>query len=388
MPRVLHLLSQRPSYTGSGVMLEALVDQAAQAGWEQEVVVGTPADDPQPQVAGARVHPLVFGTDELPFPLPGMSDVMPYPSSRFSALTSGQLGSYRTAWRNHVGTVLAQFGPDVIHSHHVWILSSIVKDLAPDTPVVTQSHATGFRQMTLCPHLADEVRQGCCRNERIAVLTEHHAARAKDVLGLPDDRIVVTGAGYRDNVFHTRGRRPGTGHILYVGKYSRAKGLPWLLDAFERLGGDWTLHVAGAGAGEEADALRERMEARPRVVLHGQLAQPELADLMRQCELFVLPSFHEGLPLVVVEALACGCRALCSDLPAVAGLGETIDRVPLPRIQGADEPVAADLPRFVDDLARCLENRAPLAPAALAPFAWKAVFARVETVWQNLIRGA
>ncbi len=218
------------------------------------------------------------------------------------------------------------------------------------------------------------------------MLTEHHAARAKDVLGLPDDRIVVTGAGYRDDVFHARGREPrGCGQILYVGKYSRAKGLPWLLDAFERLAGDPTLHVAGSGAGAEADALRARMEAHPRVVLHGQLAQPELADLMRRCELFVLPSFYEGLPLVIVEALACGCRALCTDLPAVAGLGGMIDRVPCPRIRGADEPVAEDLPRFVDDLARGLEGRAPLAPPSLAPFTWNAVFARIESVWQNLV---
>ncbi len=38
--RVLHILSQRPSLTGSGVTLDAVVRHADAAGWEQQVVVG------------------------------------------------------------------------------------------------------------------------------------------------------------------------------------------------------------------------------------------------------------------------------------------------------------------------------------------------------------
>ena len=40
--RVLHILAQRPSLTGSGVTLDALVRRAHVAGWEQDVVVGVP----------------------------------------------------------------------------------------------------------------------------------------------------------------------------------------------------------------------------------------------------------------------------------------------------------------------------------------------------------
>jgi len=43
MPRVLHLLSQQPGRTGSGVTLASLVRHAAESGWEQCVVVGLPA---------------------------------------------------------------------------------------------------------------------------------------------------------------------------------------------------------------------------------------------------------------------------------------------------------------------------------------------------------
>ncbi len=397
--RVLHVLSQRPGRTGSGVTLEALVREAAAAGWEQEVALGTPATDPHPPVTGldpSSVHPLVFGEGRLPFPLPGMSDVMPYESSRWGDLDRAALEAYRHAWRDHLAAIVRRFQPDVIHTHHLWIVSALAKDVAPGVPVVTQSHATGLRQMVLCPHLADEVASGCRRNERILALTHELGRRASAALEIPDDRVAVVGAGYREDLFHPEGRSVDTaGQFLYAGKYSRAKGLPWLLDAVERIDGV-TLHVAGSGSGEEADALRLRMEAMaPRVVLHGHLDQPALAALMRRSACFVLPSFYEGLPLVVVEAAAAGCRVVCTDLPTVwedvaPALGGAIELVPLPRLHGPDEPEAADLPRFVDDLTKALRTaiaQGPLeaAPSTLGGFTWSAVFHRVEQAWRDAI---
>jgi glycosyltransferase involved in cell wall biosynthesis len=170
------------------------------------------------------------------------------------------------------------------------------------------------------------------------------------------------------------------------------------LDAVERLAVDHPglcLHVAGSGAGSEADRLRSRMEAMaPVVVMHGQLDQPALADLMRRCDICVLPSFYEGVPLVLVEAAACGCRIVSTALPGVIEqisphLGDRLDLVPLPRLAGIDQPVSENLPRFVDDLVVALggaleaesQNTAP----DLGHFTWGAVFGRVEKIWRELI---
>lgn len=405
MPRrVLHLLSQRPHLTGSGVTLDALVHHASRAGWEQHVVVGVPADDPAPAVAGlppGKVHPLVFERNPLDFAVPGMSDVMPYPSTCFAAMTSAQLEAYRSVWSEHLRSVIARVQPDIIHSHHVWILSSLVKDFAPGVPVVTQSHATGLRQMVLCPHLADEVRNGCRRNDRFLALHEAVAEQIQRELGVARDRIEVVGAGYREDLFHARGRVPVPGPtLLYVGKYAAAKGLPWLLDAFERLRAErpgLRLHVAGSGAGEEAEALRARMtRMSPAVVLHGQLAQPALADLMRSCAVCVLPSFYEGLPLVLVEARACGCQLVATRVGGVASelsprLGDDLQLVAPPRLSGVDRPVEEDLPALVEALcgaiARALDRAASGRSSVpdLSYFTWAAVFRRVEAVWRSLL---
>ncbi len=407
VPRVLHVLSQRPSLTGSGVTLDALVSHAAAAGWDQQVVVGVPTDDPCPTVGGLaleRVQPLRFGAGELDFPVPGMSDVMPYPSTRFAAMTADQLDRYGEAWRRHVGAVVGLFQPDLIHSHHLWLVSALLKDIAAGLPVVTQCHATGFRQMELCPHLEPGVRRGCARNDRFLVLHRGHAEQLARQLGVSGDRVHVVGAGFREDLFHARGRAPARPpRLMYVGKLSAAKGLPWLLDAFARLierRPGLELHVAGSGAGPEADGLRARMAAlAPAVVLHGQLPQAALADLMRRCTVCVLPSFYEGLPLVLVEALACGCRLVATALPGVLEqlaphVGTALELVPLPRLAGVDTPEQADLPELVDRLEAALErtiDRPPLGdptvtlPGSLEPMTWAAVFRRVEAVWLDVL---
>jgi glycosyltransferase involved in cell wall biosynthesis len=381
-----------------------MVRHTSDAGHEQRVVVGVPADDPLPAVGGLdidRIHPLVFGAPPLDFALPGMSDVMPYPSTRFSDLSGEQVATYRHAWAEHLRPILADFQPDVIHSHHLWLMSAQLKDLAPDTPVVTQCHATGIRQMGICPHLADEVRRGCSRIDTFAVLHRGHAEDLANCLGIERDRIVRVGAGYRSDLFFAPESTPAPA-VLYVGKYSAAKGVPWLLDAFTGLmkrRPNLRLHIVGSGAGSEADALRERMERmQPAVVQHGQISQADLAEVARRTTVFVLPSFYEGLPLVLVEALACGCRLVATRLPGIAEelaprFGDALEMVDPPGLEGVDRPRPEDLPMFVDNLEAAIERALdappigdPLQtmPDTLPHFSWKTVYDRVEAIWRSL----
>ena len=137
--------------------------------------------------------------------------------------------------------------------------------------------------------------------------------------------------------------------LVYAGKLSRAKGVPWLLRALGSLGHlPWRLDLVGGGSGEERDEILELAAALgDRVQLWGPQSQEELARLMGQAHLVVLPSFFEGLPLVVLEALACGCRVVTTALPGVEEvLGgydtEAILLVPRPRLLGQDTPRPED----------------------------------------------
>lgn len=402
--RVLFILSQRPELTGSGITVDALVRHAAAAGHEPWVLCGVPADEPTPDVGGLppeRVLTVTFGEGgDLPFDVPGMSDVMPYASTVWSRMTPRELSSYRDSWRAAVRRAVEVVEPDLIHANHLWIMSSLLAATVPEVPTVAHCHATGLRQMQLCPHLRDQVVAGLRPLAGFVVLHDDHARQVSDILQVSPGVIHEVGAGYRDSLFHLSGapdpaRRQG--HLAYVGKFAAAKGLPWLLDACERLWATndrFTLHVAGDGAGDESDQLRARMQAlTPDLVIHGRLDQPALADLLRRCAALVLPSFYEGLPLVLAEARACGCRLVSTALPGVVrnlapAFGDALALVDPPRLIGPDKPDPRDLPAFTARLADAIEAtlQAPLDPPAphqLAPFTWQAVFARVETAWHT-----
>jgi len=345
----------------------------------------------------ASIHPLLFERTPLDFSVPGMSDVMPYSSTRFSHMSAGMLDSYRRAWRDHLKCIIDEFKPDIIHSHHIWLLSSMVKDSAPDIPQVIQCHATGLRQMSLCPHLADEVKEGCARADRFQVLRAEHAMQLSDGLGVSLDRVHVVSSGYREDFFHRKGRRgDGSGHIVYVGKLSHAKGLPWLLDAFDRLREEKRsieLHVAGSGGDAEAKKLERRLSGMGGTTYHGMLDQASLGALLRKAEILALPSFYEGVPLVLVEALACGCKLVSTDLPGIRdriapAAGAALTTLPLPSLRSIDEPVEDDLPAFVENLRRALSDSlddASPEPMNLSTFGWEAVFRKTESIYRELL---
>ena len=146
----MHLLAQKPDYTGSGFYLRALLKEAEQLGHEAAAVVGLGPDD-QPDLP--KLFPVRFETEDLPFPVVGMSDVMPYRSTVWSDLSQSQLQRYRDAFEVVVRQAVESFQPDLLHCHHLWVLTALVRDLYPDRPVVASSHGTGLRQQAKLPHL-------------------------------------------------------------------------------------------------------------------------------------------------------------------------------------------------------------------------------------------
>jgi glycosyltransferase involved in cell wall biosynthesis len=114
--------------------------------------------------------------------------------------------------------------------------------------------------------------------------------------------------------------------LLFVGRFVEKKGLPMLRAIAERLPGARWLFVGWGPHDPELWRLTQ-------VSVKGNLAREELVPLYQAADLLVLPSFGEGFPLVVQEAMACGTPALVSDETA-AGCPEVADIL-------AHEPLAA-----------------------------------------------
>ena len=94
--KILHILSQRPDATGSGFFLQNMLRQSAARGHNNYLVCGVPAGDIPVLncIDEDRCSFVLFDSPDLHFPIPGMSDVMPYRSSIFSKLTEKELQAY------------------------------------------------------------------------------------------------------------------------------------------------------------------------------------------------------------------------------------------------------------------------------------------------------
>jgi colanic acid/amylovoran biosynthesis glycosyltransferase len=116
-------------------------------------------------------------------------------------------------------------------------------------------------------------------------------------------------------------------HFVCVARLSAQKGLPLLISACDRLrsnGERFSLSIIGDGEmREEIEAEITRRNLGAIVQLAGIRTASEIRDYLKESRAFVLPSFAEGLPVVIMEALALSRPVIST---AVAGIPELVDQ--------------------------------------------------------------
>jgi glycosyltransferase involved in cell wall biosynthesis len=117
-----------------------------------------------------------------------------------------------------------------------------------------------------------------------------------------------------------RVRRESPVRLLFVGWLDREKGIFELIDACQRLAGDrqFTLDIAGEGdASEEARALVARHGLNEVIRFRGWLQAHDLKRALSDADVFVLPSWAEGLPNAMVEAMAARLAVVVTRVGAI-----------------------------------------------------------------------
>ena len=369
--KILSMTAQKPDSTGSGVFLTELTKGFAKADCQQAVVCGVTESDVLPFVPDIQVFPVLYQTKDLPFPVCGMSDEMPYKSTRYRDLDTTMTRQLLGAFEKKIAQAVVSFQPDVILCHHLYFLAALVRRMFPHIPVYGQCHGSDLRQLETNSWQADWIKAGIRGLDGIFALHQDQKQRICRIFDLPQDRVRVMGTGYNSGVFSLDpqlSRDPGKNRYLFAGKLSEKKGVYSLLESLSHLEHPEQVELyfaGGCGTEEELEHLRHLAQAAPcKVELLGKLNQQELARWMNRCDVFVLPSFYEGLPLVLIEAMACGMKTICTDLPGIQPwLAQAIPDngtifIKPPRMANGDEPVAEDLPDFHQRLARGMEEAA------------------------------
>jgi glycosyltransferase involved in cell wall biosynthesis len=149
-----------------------------------------------------------------------------------------------------------------------------------------------------------------------------------------------------------RNSTDGVFEILCIGRLTPAKGQHLLLDALRQLldqGRNVRLRLAGNGPDESSlRAQSVRLNLTDRVIFEGPVNQDRIRSLYAQADAFCLPSFAEGLPVVLMEALSMGIPCVTT---AITGIPELIRH----GIEGLLVP-PSDLDALVQALATLIED--------------------------------
>ena len=197
---------------------------------------------------------------------------------------------------------------------------------------------------------------------------------------------------------------PDKRSVIFVGRITRQKGLPYFLKAASQLPSDVQLILcAGAPDTPEIKAEVEGLVAelaskREGVVwIPEHLPQPKLAALLTSADAFVCPSIYEPLGIVNLEAMACGAPVVATatgGIPEVVVEGETGWLVEVEQVQdGSGTPV--DEAKFVSDWSNALNGALESGKLeqfgqagrtrAVNDFSWESIATRTLEVYKSAL---
>lgn len=301
---------------------------------------------------------------------------------------------YRSSLR--VAAFLRDGRFDVVHSHNTQpLLDAAVGTLLAGRPVLVHTdHARDFpdrwRYMIL-EHLA------AWRAFRVVGVSQHTTENLHRWERIPRRKLVTIPNGIDERLFATPVDREAVRASLGVpadvpvalfgSRLEAQKDVATLLEAFARLRPRHpTLQLVIAGEGSQRSALeRRRDELGLGAAVHFVGVRLDMPDLLRACDLFVLSSVWEGLPMVILEALAAGCPIVATavgGVPSAVVDGTTGLLVP----PGDPEALAGGIGRMLEDVTlreRCAaEGRRVFA----ARFSARAMARQYEALYESGLR--
>jgi alpha-maltose-1-phosphate synthase len=332
-------------------------------------------------------------------------------------------GPHRAALRAmsiDLAMTAAAEGADVVHSHtwyanlggHLSKLTysiphvATVHSLEPLRPWKAEQLGGGYALSSWCERVALEsadaviaVSEGM-RRDVLACYPAIDPARVRVVYnGIDTGEYVPV---VRPDVLERHRVDPTLPSVVFVGRITRQKGVPHLLEAARSFDPDAQL-VLCAGApdtpelgAEVARRVEELRAERDNVIwIDAMLPKPDVIALLSHATVFVCPSIYEPLGIVNLEAMACEAAVVATatgGIPEVVVDGETGLLVPIePRDDGSGEPrdpeafaaaIAQRVNTLIADPPRAMAMGRAGRERAVREFAWPAIAARTVEVYE------
>ncbi|HJQ08689.1 MAG TPA: glycosyltransferase family 4 protein [Candidatus Saccharimonadales bacterium] len=220
------------------------------------------------------------------------------------------------------------------------------------------------------------------RADAVIVFSEEQAALVRRKHRVAKDNIVIVPNGVSESFFYRRKRSVPVERLelLFVGRLAAQKRVERLLKAMAQV--TTPVHLTIVGDGEERIWLEELAKklGLTNVTFAGKQYGDDLRVYLRKADMFVLPSDREGMPLVVLEAMAAGLPIMGSN---VLGIRELVSGVGIL----VDKPSPRSFARAINDAWKRRDQLPVLSKQSLTTaeaYSWKRLVGQLDQVYQEI----
>lgn len=291
--------------------------------------------------------------------------------------------------RQALHSVIAEFQPAVVHAHCLIPPGFFVASI--DKPVVLTAHGS---DAYVYPHQRVDLRRAAAaavRGATCVVAVSDFVKREVERLGASAVRVIYNGADpqvFSPGNRHTarRSLNISTGTPLIVcGGPAKSKGLLDLCRAAQRLSHLHPLIIV-PGAGPELEAIKADFNAAGVASsFTGSVSQRTLAQIFAAADIVALPSYGEGLPAIICEAMMAGRAVVATDvggMPEIVRNNESGFIIPVGDVSALTNALAAILTN--NELRTRFESNAH--QFATERLTWSANAQAYENVYEEALR--
>jgi glycosyltransferase involved in cell wall biosynthesis len=369
----LRILFIQPYVSFPGVVSDKLPGQLAKRGHEVVVLTFSGKKEKLPLLL-RNDQVLFYSADALSISIPNFIVEFPY----FLSLEK----------------IVKEVQPDIIHINNLPFLTTFQSTrVAKKTHRKSIVHVHGVRggdgilfSLAQNAYIYVFARSIFGKADKVICLTSHDAARIRR-FGCLREKIRIIPNGVDASKFYPFGdEEPNL--LLWCGRFTQQKGLEYLVQALRIIvAQNPRVRLLMTGDGPllpRICRILEKYKLTDKVVLLGRVPYDAIPTLMNKASVYVLPSLNEGMPYVLLEAMACGKSVIGSD---ISGINDVITHGRNGLLVPPRNPVA-----FADAVSALLENESlrkefgrNARQLMVEKYNWEAIAKQVEEVYAEAI---
>jgi glycosyltransferase involved in cell wall biosynthesis len=193
-------------------------------------------------------------------------------------------------------------------------------------PVILHSHSADFHDFyaNLPPIIKSGLSWVFCKSTRFIVLSHSWKNFYVENLGLNPERVIVLPNPVKFPFkIHQRINAEKT-TFLFLGRIGERKGAFDLISAFAAIPSDQNqnveLIIAGDGEGQRARDIIEKLNLSQHIKVLDWVNEQQRDELLEKASVFILPSYNEGLPMALLEAMSWGLPVITTPVGGIPEL--------------------------------------------------------------------